>query len=309
MRNYIAASKLLLAIALMILCCNIPAQADDYATVRETYESIGVVQCPKYLNIRQRPDTNSPIVGMIKNSGVCEIKQEGDTWCAIKSGDITGYVLKQYLITGEAAYSLAARTATKRIRFNNTSTVYSSMNTNSKVWEKPVAGVVYDVAEDTGAWIKIDLDGAIGYVLSDGNFSRFYGLDTATRTYDTTVLKGERDKLVRYAMQFLGNQYVWGGNDPHTGADCSGFVKYVYKKTLNMDMPRVSYEQCYNGERISSLEMQPGDLIFYADSSGTVGHVAMYIGNGTIIHAASTKSGIKLSPWNYRTPKYIRRLL
>ena len=57
------------------------------------------------------------------------------------------------------------------------------------------------------------------------------------------------------------------------------------------------------------MSMKPGDLIFYANNAGTVGHVAMYIGNGTIIHAASTKSGIRLSQWNYRTPKYIRSVL
>ena len=61
--------------------------------------------------------------------------------------------------------------------------------------------------------------------------------------------------------------------------------------------------------KISSLEMKPGDLIFYANVEGTVNHVAMYIGNGTIIHAASRNSGIKLSEWNYRTPKYIRKVL
>lgn len=74
-------------------------------------------------------------------------------------------------------------------------------------------------------------------------------------------------------------------------------------------LPRVSYEQCYSGSKISSLEMKPGDLIFYANVEGTVNHVAMYIGNGTIIHAASRNSGIKLSEWNYRTPKYIRKVL
>lgn len=285
------------------------AYADDYAPVTDSYTNLAIVSCPKYMNIRQKPTLDSAIVGLVETGAGCEVLQEGQTWCAIKSGSISGYVMRQYLITEEEAVNKAEQLAVRKIEFTEMSAVYSSMNVNSKVWERPVAGVVYEVADDTGTWVKIDLDGAVGYVLSDGKFKRVMRLDEAQHTYDIASVDGTRKNLVQYAMRFLGNPYVWGGNDPNTGVDCSGFVKYVYQNVANITLPRTSYTQCYSGKRISSLQMLPGDLIFYADSAGEVGHVAMYVGNGTIIHAASAKSGIKLSPWNYRTPKYIRSIL
>ena len=118
-----------------------------------------------------------------------------------------------------------------------------------------------------------------------------------------------RNKVVNYALQFVGGRYVWGGNDPHTGADCSGFVRYVLKNIAGVTLPRTSREQAKTGRAITSSEMKPGDLIFYANSKGTVNHVAMYIGNGQIVHAASRRSGIKISTWNYRSPKAIRSFL
>lgn len=303
--------------SLGIFCCTLAVScllcgqsyADEYAPVEDTYDNLAIVSCPKYMNIRQKPTQSSAVVGLIETGAGCEVIREGQTWCAIKSGSISGYVLKEYLLLGETADAQASQSAKRQIRFTDASVVYSSMNINSKVWERPVSGTTYDVADDTGTWVKIDLDGAVGYVLSDGKFERRMGLNEAQHTYDLTSVEGVRKDLVKYAMQYLGNPYVWGGNDPNTGADCSGFVKYVYQNVAGITLPRTSYTQCYSGERISSLQMLPGDLVFYADSAGEVGHVAMYIGNGTIIHAASAKSGIKLSPWNYRTPKYIRCIL
>lgn len=283
--------------------------ADDYKSVSDTYVNLGVVQCPKYLNIRQKPDKGSAVVGIIKTGAGCGVLQEGTNWCAVKSGDIYGYVMKEYLLTGSAAKTKANELATRRIKFISQGIVYSSMNTNSRVWERPVAGTCYDVTDDTGTWVKVDLDGGVGYVLADASIERFWGLDLASYTYDLTTVDGARCDIIKSAMRYLGNPYVWGGDNPNTGADCSGFVSYVYRKTAGIELPRCSYQQCYSGRRETSMEMQPGDLVFYADAGGTVGHVAMYIGNGTIIHAASTREGIKLSPWNYRTPKFIRNVL
>ena len=118
-----------------------------------------------------------------------------------------------------------------------------------------------------------------------------------------------RSKVVNYALQFVGGRYVWGGTNPNTGADCSGFVQYVLRNVAGVGLPRTSREQAKTGKAIKSGEMRPGDLIFYTNSGGTVNHVAMYIGNGQIVHAASKKSGIRISTWNYRTPKYIRNVL
>lgn len=296
----------LLAVVLTLIC-SITSFADNaYEPVTDQYDNLGVVQCPKYCNIRQQPSSSSKVVGLVQNNGAVEILSTGDKWYAIRSGGVSGYIMKDYVSTD---MQLANSLSTKRVYVLSPTTVYSSKNTTSKVWEKPTTGRTYAVMADDGNWVQIDLDGGTGYIQVNDCIKLCYGLDTANPTYDVSSYSSVRQNIVTYAMQFLGNAYVWGGNDPHTGADCSGFVKYVYKHVADIMLPRVSYEQCYSGSKISSLEMKPGDLIFYANVEGTVNHVAMYIGNGTIIHAASRNSGIKLSEWNYRTPKYIRKVL
>lgn len=80
-------------------------------------------------------------------------------------------------------------------------------------------------------------------------------------------------------------------------------------KQFGVSLPHYSGSQARMGKAVTSSEMRPGDLIFYANSAGTVNHVAIYIGNGQIVHAASRRSGIKISTWNYRTPKTIRNML
>lgn len=119
---------------------------------------------------------------------------------------------------------------------------------------------------------------------------------------DAEIANGAaRNDLVDYALQFVGGKYVTGGNDPHTGADCSGFIKYVMKHGAGIDMNRSSTSQATQGIAISADEIQPGDLVFYGEGS-QINHVAMYIGDGKIVHASTQKSGIKVSKWNYRAP-------
>ena len=118
---------------------------------------------------------------------------------------------------------------------------------------------------------------------------------------DPVVTRELRQEVVDYALSFVGGRYVWGGEDPHSGADCSGFVRYILSNTAGVSMSRSSYDQAREGETVSPEEMQPGDLLFYGNGR-RVNHVAMYIGNGQIVHASTAKTGIKVSQWNYRTP-------
>ena len=111
-----------------------------------------------------------------------------------------------------------------------------------------------------------------------------------------------------YALQFIGNPYVWGGTSLTKGADCSGFTLSVFGH-FGISLPHYSGAQANMGKAVKSSEMRPGDLVFYANSKGTINHVGIYIGNGQIVNAASRRSGIKISTWNYRTPVRIRNIL
>lgn len=250
-----------LLVVVLTLICSITSFADNaYEPVTDQYDNLGVVQCPKYCNIRQQPSSSSKVVGLVQNNGAVEILSTGDKWYAVRSGGVSGYIMKDYVSTD---MQLANSLSTKRIYVLSPTTVYSSKNTTSKVWEKPTAGRTYTVMADDGNWVQIDLDGGTGYIQVNDCIKLCYGLDTANPTYDVSSYSSVRQNIVTYAMQFLGNAYVWGGNDPHTGADCSGFVKYVYKHVADITLPRVSYEQCYSGSKDKHpLRLKPGDLMF-----------------------------------------------
>lgn len=124
-----------------------------------------------------------------------------------------------------------------------------------------------------------------------------------TPASDSYSYSGSGSSVVDYATQFVGNPYVWGGTSLTNGADCSGFVQSVYSK-FGVDLPRTSYEQQNVGREVSYADAQPGDLICYG------GHVAIYMGNGKIVHASNSRDGIKVSDnAAYRTILSVRRLV
>lgn len=128
----------------------------------------------------------------------------------------------------------------------------------------------------------------------------------AVKTVAKTVVSKEekekelREDIVAYALKFVGNRYVYGGTSLTNGTDCSGFTMSVYKK-FNYSLSRTSRDQAYNGKSIKRSELKKGDLVFYSNGY-RINHVAMYIGNGKIVHASNPSSGIKVSNMNYRTP-------
>ena len=117
-----------------------------------------------------------------------------------------------------------------------------------------------------------------------------------------------RQGIVNYALQFVGGRYSYGGSDPHTGVDCSGFTRYVMQHAAGLSISRSSGGQASQGRAVSADQMRPGDLIFYGSGS-SINHVAMYIGNGQVVHSSTYSTGIKTSPWNYRTPVKIVNVL
>ena len=279
--------------------------------VIDSYSNLGIAKVTGYLNIRKDPNGAANVIGTLSDGSACEILETLEGWYKISSGGITGYVKSEYILTGDAAKEAAMSHAElMAIVHADRLNARTEPSTDAKIWTQISENERYHVAEQLDGWVKIEFDeGGEGdgndeissaYVSSEFVEVR-YALSEAIKFSPTEESASLRSRIVNYAMKFLGNPYVWGGTSLTRGADCSGFTMSVMKN-FGISLPHYSGSQANSGKRIKSSQMKPGDLIFYGSSRGRINHVAMYIGNGQIIHAASRRSGIKISTWNYRTP-------
>ena len=124
---------------------------------------------------------------------------------------------------------------------------------------------------------------------------------TTTTSGDTTG-----SSIVEYAQQFVGNPYVWGGESLTNGADCSGFTQAVFSD-MGIDIGRTAAEQAEGGEEVDLDDIQAGDILYYYNDEGRIGHVTIYNGDGTVTHASNPENGIRISDVDYRTPAGARR--
>ena len=289
------------------------------------YDNILISKVTSYLNVRSSPkdEGNSNIIGKLPGKAAAEILGTEDGWYKIRSGSITGYVTmdSQYTATGQEAVDLAMEAASLMAIVNTDKlNVRTSPSTESTIWTQISKEERYPVVDQLDGWVQIELDGGDedevndkAYISTrDNNVEVRYALTEAIKFSPLEELANQqasrRNQIVNFGLKYVGNPYVWGGTSLTRGADCSGFVQSVMRN-FGISLPRTSREQAKVGRAINSSQMRPGDLIFYANSSGTINHVAMYIGNGQIVHAASRRSGIKISTWNYRSPARIRNVI
>lgn len=296
-------------------CLSEARTQDLKSDVLNYYDNIGVSTARDYINVRKTAASNGTIIGKLPGKAGCEILGEKNGFYKIKSGKVTGYVSKQYLATGKRAEDLALQYADLRAIIKIAALkVRSGPGTKYKQWTTIRREETYIVTNQLDGWVELEIDEGSdkGYVSTQNNYVEVrYALDQAIEFHPVTTSKSvssTRNNLRNTAIKYVGGSYVWGGNNLSTGVDCSGFVQQIYKK-FGVTMKRVAKEQAKQGVEVSSANKKVGDLIFYANSSGVVDHVAIYIGNNQVVHAASTKSGIKISNWNYRTPKCIRNVL
>ena len=160
-----------------------------------------------------------------------------------------------------------------------------------------------DDVDSAGSSDDVEYDEYGNVIDSDNTVSAEEYESEQTSGSDSSSYSGSGSSVVDYASQFVGNPYVWGGTSLTSGADCSGFVQSVYAN-FGVSLPRTSYEQQNAGTEVSYSDAQPGDLICYG------GHVAIYMGNGRIVHASNSVDGIKISDnAAYRTIVSVRRLV
>ena len=152
---------------------------------------------------------------------------------------------------------------------------------------------VIEPAKD--GWLKVKVPEGDGYIRSNSATL----IEKTQEKVDESAL--ERKEVVDYALQFVGGRYVYGGVNPSTGVDCSGFTRYVLKKTADVELDHSARSQSGEGKIISYDQARPGDLVFYG-KNGSINHVALYMGDGKVVHASTEKTGIIVTNVMYRKP-------
>lgn len=310
----------------------------------ESYENIGIVKDVKeYLEIHEKEDTQSKIVGKLPLNGGCIILNSKDKFTQIKSGNISGYVESKYLATNKEALLKAFEITYELADITEDTFLYSNMIEDEKFKiEEIKKGSRFLIESKTLDWIKLKIDeDKTGYIMKnhisiipelkmaeevpedESEPTRVVVANNSIKSnysyggYNTGVVSGAepgtlRYELVNYALSFVGNPYVYGGTNPYTGIDCSAFVQYVYAQ-FGYKLPRTTGDQWIwaknNGLVISPSEAQAGDLVLYDE------HVAMLTGNGNqIVHASNSapypQGGIKLTDnYKYRSILGIVRII
>ncbi|MGB4659788.1 MAG: SH3 domain-containing C40 family peptidase [Mobilitalea sp.] len=253
---------------------------DKYATKLATVTT-------ETLKVRAETNTDCEIVTLIPIGETYEVLKENDEWVKIVvDEDVTGFVSKEYVdieVIFEGAISIKEE---QRL-------------------EKQAEAA--KLAEEKAAReLENERNAATTASKSVSSSSSSSSSDSAPQiSSSNSSAKGS--EIASFALNYVGNEYEWGGTSLTNGADCSGFVMSIYSH-FGYSISRTSGAQSSNGSSVSLDNVQAGDLIFYA-SNGSVGHVAMYIGNGQVVHASSEKTGIKVSNMYYRTPYCARRIL
>lgn len=262
------------------------------------------------LNIRQEASTDSEVVGILTNHNACELLEDAGDWYKVTSGKVTGYVSKQYLVTGNEAESIAEHEI-KTVATVNTETlnVRAEKSTEAAVLSQVGNSEAFTVNSVADGWVEISVDDSVGYISQD-YVTLAQALPTAKTIEQVKYGDGVSDvraSVVSYALQFVGNRYVWGGTSLENGVDCSGFTMRILGK-YGVSLPHSSKAQPSCGTKISASDAKPGDLFFYGSGS-SISHVAIYIGNGQIVHASNKRDGIKVSNAFYRSPICVARYL
>lgn len=287
------------------------------------------------LNLREQPNMNSAVLTTLsKDSEYLEVKEDGDFIEIQVDESLSGYVHKDY-VTQRVEFKQAVSVEEEKQKAEETARIKkeaddaiakveelkkeSGQSTENKDTPSTSIGMIAQnpnadngtTKEQTNQSSQGSTSQNIGNTAGPGSDGSNTSTGSSTGTsgsyqdtqngpgsavYDSAV----RTAIVAYAKQFLGNPYVYGGTSLTNGADCSGFTMRIFEH-FGVSTGRTSRDQASNGKQISLSEIQPGDLLFYA-SGKTINHVALYIGDGKIIHASTSKTGIIISNAYYRTP-------
>jgi cell wall-associated NlpC family hydrolase len=308
--------------------------------VSDNYTGLCIAQVNDYVNIRSGAGEDNEVVGKLYDKSVGTVEASEDGWYKITSGNVEGYVKAEYVVIGSEAETLAEESGT-RVATVTTETlrVREDATTDSSILGLVPMEEELTVTDETDDFVKVSIEEGDGWVSKDyvdlrtdyvyaeskaEEEARLAKEEAAKKeaqaaaqkaassssssssSSDTVVGNGSGsasgNAVVNYACQFVGNPYVYGGTSLTNGADCSGFVMSVYAH-FGVSLPHSSSALRSVGYGVSLADAQPGDIICYS------GHVAIYVGNNTIVHASTAATGIKYtSPVNYKPVLAVRRI-
>ncbi|MBQ2705963.1 MAG: C40 family peptidase [Agathobacter sp.] len=301
-------------------------EAPVVAEPANPYANIAIAKVNEYLNIRTEANPNAAVLGKLYNNGAATVLETLDGWYKVTSGSVTGYVSADYVVVGDEATCKAVSQRVGTV-ITDALRIRKEASTEAGVYTLLTEGNKMTVLDESmEGWLKVQYRSYVGYVASEYvsvetvyNYAESkeeerarleaeaaakkqqQASSSSNKHYNAPASK-EGQAVVDYAVQFVGNPYVWGGTSLTNGADCSGFVMKVYE-AFGVSLPHSSYQQRSVGYAVSASDVRPGDIICYS------GHVAIYIGDGKIVHASNRKEGIKISyNWQYRQVLAIRRI-
>lgn len=310
------------------------AEALDEA-VKTTYTGFCVAKVNDYVNIRSSASEDGEVVGKMYNKSAGTVEGEENGWYLITSGNVHGYVKSDYVAILAEADALAAEAGTRTAKVTTeTLRVRQEATTDSSILGLVPLGEELIVLEETDTFAKVDIEEGAGWVSKDYIELRTDYTYAESREEEQARLAKEEEArraaqraaeakaqkqavqavvgtgagsasgnaVAGFASQFVGNPYVYGGTSLTNGADCSGFVMSVYAN-FGVGLPHSSSAMRGVGYGVSLADAQPGDIICYS------GHVGIYVGNNTIVHASTAKTGIKFtSPVTYKNVLAVRRI-
>lgn len=249
-------------------------KAEDYLVPENKgeYLDMAFANVTSFLYVRSEPTKESEYVGKLYPGYAAKITGPVGEWTAVESGDVTGYVKTEYILTGAEAQTYAENLVTEAQQEGKEEAEAFTYAVSRKSEEVQMTQEVQENVQQTETTEVSAQPASNGQVIVD------------------------------YACQFIGNPYVWGGTSLTDGADCSGFVQSVFAH-FGISLPRTTYDQINAGVEVSYDQAMPGDLICYD------GHIGIYIGNGQIVNAQNPEQGIGISPATYTTILSVRRIV